>query len=102
MSNSDTITSTRGYRPGSVADRLAALNVGENLTLSAPHGPAGDSFDAWVKATRQRMQANLSPTLDRVRNRHPERVYETETGVMISGSNRAHVVLVVTRLADVG
>ena len=57
MSEDNTNTATRGTRPGSIADRLAALSQGENLTLSSPQGDAGDSFDAWVTATKKRMHA---------------------------------------------
>ena len=97
MSNQKTRTS---LHPGSIPDRIAGLGVGENFTVSAPHGAAADSFDAWVEATKRRLMNNVGPKVTQVKERHPERVYATETGVMISGSNRAHVVLVVTRLAD--
>jgi hypothetical protein len=100
MTEDSTNAGSRGTRPGSVADRLANLAQGENVTLSIAHGPAADSFDAWVIATKKRMHANTAPTIARVRDRHPERVFEAETGVMISSQNRAHVVMVITRLAD--
>jgi hypothetical protein len=100
MTEETTNTMLRGTRQGSIADRLAGLAQGENVTLSVPHGAAADSFDAWVIATKKRMHANIAPTIARVRDRHPSRTFETETGVMVSSQNRAHVVMVITRLAD--
>lgn len=90
----------RPLQPGSLVERLASLEVGGNVTISQPHGDAADSFDAWVSATKRRITNTLSPAIFRVRERHSEREFEIESGVMISGLNRAHVVVVVTRLAD--
>jgi hypothetical protein len=89
-------------RPGSVTDTLAALQVGENLTISRPHGKASDSFDQWVQITKRKLSSSMTPNMARVTDRFPDRDFEIETGVMISSQNRAHVVLVVTRLADRG
>ena len=97
-----TISKRNALHSGSIADRIANLVVGDNFTVSHTHGAAGDSFDAWVQATKTRLTNTIAPKVTQVKARHPERVYTTETGVMISGSNRAHVVLVVTRLADQG
>jgi len=92
----------RALHAGSIADRIASLEVGENVTFSAPQGKASDTFDAWVIATKRRLTNNIGPKVSQVSQRHPDRDFEIETGVMISSQNRAHVVLVVTRLADRG
>jgi hypothetical protein len=92
----------RALHAGSIADRITNLEPGDNVTFSAPHGSVGDSFDAWVTATKRRLTNTVNPKVNQVSQRHPDREFEIETGVMISSQNRAHVVLVVTRLADLG
>lgn len=87
-------------KPGSLVDRLTSIEVGGNVTVSQPQGDATASFDAWVSATKRRILNTLSPAIARATDRHPDRDFEIETGVMISGQNRVHVVAVVTRLAD--
>lgn len=90
----------RALQPGSMVDRLASLEEGDSLTISRPYREQLAEFDRWVSAAKRSMIGNMTPALARLRERHYERNYEIETGVMISGNNRAHVVLVVTRLAD--
>lgn len=92
----------RPLQPGSLVERLASLEVGGNVTVSAAHGPANESFDAWVSTTKRRITNTISPAIARVIERHSKRDYEIESGVMVSGMNRVHVVVVVTRLADLG
>lgn len=92
----------RPPQPGSMVERLASLEIGGNLTVSQAHGDVKDSFDGWVSATKRRMIGNITPIIARTTDRYPERDFEIETGVMVSGQNRIHVVLVVTRLADKG
>ena len=87
-------------KPGSLVDRLVSIEVGGNVTVSQPQGDAAGSFDAWVSATKRRILNTLSPAIARATDRHPERDFEIESGVMISGQNRLYVVAVVTRVAD--
>ena len=90
----------RPLQPGSLVERLVSIEVGGNVTVSQPQGDAEGSFDAWVSTTKRRILNTLSPVIARATDRHPERDFEIETGVMISGQNRIHVVAVVTRMAD--
>lgn len=95
-----TKTTLHNTREGSLPDRIAALRQGESLALVRPLANGKESFEEWVGATRRLMGKEISPPLARVRQRHPERVFETETGTTLTSNNRMYVTLIITRLAD--
>ncbi len=87
-------------REDSLPSRISALQQGQNLTIARPLANGSESFDAWITATKRLMGKEISAPLARVKERHPERVFETETGTLLTSGNRIYVTLIVTRLAD--
>ena len=90
----------RPLREDSVTSRIAALDQGESLAIVRPLANKKETFAEWVTATRSLLGKQISPPLARVKQRFPERDFETETGTTITSGNRLYVTLIVTRLAD--
>lgn len=90
----------RALRSGSLSEQLAGLEVGGNVTLSRPLAGVNETFEEWAAATKRLLLNHTAPYLARVKARYPERVYEAETGLVITAKNKAHAALIITRLAD--
>lgn len=95
-----TKNSTNRTREDSLPTRLAALEQGESLAIVRPLANRKESFEEWVTATKRLMGKEISTPLARVKERHPDRVFETETGTTLTSGNRMYVTLIITRLAD--
>lgn len=88
-------------REGSLMHQLVNMKVGETIAFAQNQGEAEGLFDEWVQVTKRRLGNRVSPRLTALEKRYPKRSYTLDSGVCITAKNRAYVVIVVNRLADI-
>lgn len=88
-------------REGSLMHQLVNMEVGETIAFAQNQGEAEGLFDEWVQTTKRRLGNRVSPRLTALEKRYPKRSYTLESGVCITTQNRAYVLVLVTRLADI-
>ena len=91
---------TRSTRTGSLTDRLLALAVGDETTLTAYIDPGEhDASEDGLSAAKTLLSTTASKAITRAKQRVAGLEYQTESAAFVTSRNRIYVAVIVTRIS---
>lgn len=94
----DTGATRRGARPGSLTDRLLALEVGQEHSMTVYLDPSQDDVsEEGLSAAKTKLTNTASKTIARIKQTYPKMDFQTESAVIVTSRNRIYAIVLVTR-----